>query len=193
MSQTNRTRDAGIDYGLGRTNIDHATGIRYGVISSHAISQAWYDSADADYGKPACPECGADVGESSDVPEAVQAEGWFSGKDYACLSCKECYWSDSVYSDEALGYSYNDDEYSAENCLQSDVILTRSPYYTFGPFCSPCVPGGVSLPDSADKVYDESNGVKAYCFGPDWFDDGKAPYKVYRVADDSEIVPEVGQ
>jgi hypothetical protein len=29
---------AGIDYGMGRTNIDSLTGIRYGVISSHSIN-----------------------------------------------------------------------------------------------------------------------------------------------------------
>jgi hypothetical protein len=50
-----KTEYAGIDYGLGRANVDHETGIRYGVISQHTVGQAWYDSAEAEYGEPHCP------------------------------------------------------------------------------------------------------------------------------------------
>jgi hypothetical protein len=32
-------------------------------------------------------------------------------------------------------------------------------------------------------------GIKAYCFGHDWFDNERAPYKVYRVEDDAVIEP----
>ena len=32
-----KTDYVGIDYGLGRSNIDKATGIRYGVISQHSV------------------------------------------------------------------------------------------------------------------------------------------------------------
>ena len=36
---------AGIDYGMGQSNVDHATGIRYGVIAQNNVGQAWYDAA----------------------------------------------------------------------------------------------------------------------------------------------------
>lgn len=179
----------GIDYGLGLTNVDCETGIRYGVISMHAIMQAWCDSAEADYGKPHCPKCGNDclTSDTIDDPAIVDAE-WFEGKDFACTSCAYCFWSDEAFPDEALSYSYAAEGYQAESCLDSDVIVTKSEFYTFGPFCSPCVPGAVSLPDD-DATYSAESGVKAYCFGHDWFDGGKAPYKVYRVTDDSEVLP----
>jgi hypothetical protein len=46
---------AGIDYGHRTTNIDRATGIRYGVIPANGdICQAWCDSAEAIY--PEIPE-----------------------------------------------------------------------------------------------------------------------------------------
>lgn len=48
----------GIDYGMGRTNIDRETGIRFGVISQNEVLQAWADSSEADYGSPCCPKCG---------------------------------------------------------------------------------------------------------------------------------------
>lgn len=180
----------GIDYGLGQTNVDRETGIRYGVISSHAILQAWVDSAEANYGKPHCPKCGNDCLTSDTIDDvAITGADWFDGKDFTCTTCEHCFSSDQAYPDEALSYSYDADGYKAEDCLDSDVIVTKSEFYTYGPYCSPCVPGAVSLPEDSENAerYDRS-GIKAYCFGHDWFDDGKAPYKVYRVADDSEVL-----
>lgn len=40
----------GIDYGMGRTNIDKKTGIRYGVIHQNEVLQAWCDSSEPNYG-----------------------------------------------------------------------------------------------------------------------------------------------
>ena len=51
-----KTDYAGIDYGLGRTNIDD-NGIRYGVIPIHEVTQAWCDESEGFYGKPMCPTC----------------------------------------------------------------------------------------------------------------------------------------
>ena len=39
----------GIDYGLGKTNIDPKTNIRYGVICQNDVGQAWYDSCEPVY------------------------------------------------------------------------------------------------------------------------------------------------
>lgn len=177
----------GIDYGMGRTNIDHATGIRYGVISQHSISAEVFDDIwrdGADYGDPTCPKCGDPVGASDDAPEDVQELDWFDHKDYYCQDCQDCYWSDSVYSEDPLGFSYAGEGYELADCLQNDVFILKSDFYTFARFCSPCVPGAGNL-DSADP-----DGAKTFCLSHDWFDDGKAPYPVYRVSDDTEVLPD---
>ena len=188
----------GIDYGLGRTNIDRATGIRYGVISMHAITQAWADSSEAQYGDPHCPKCGQPAKDITQHGAAYleQTEEYDSlpgCTDYACDSCRITFDSSDAYPEEAIGYTLDSDGYRAEDCLDSDVIVTKSEYYTYGPYCSPCVPGAVSLPDDHDRdpdTWTADTGIKAYCFSHDWFEEGKAPYRVYRVSDDTEVLPE---
>lgn len=188
----------GIDYGLGRTNIDKATGIRYGVISVHAITQAWYDSAEADYGSPTCPKCQREADEPSAFGDTFKdgrpddyTDEPYESDDYVCVECRHFFGSESAFGDEPLGWYLKDAEYEAVDCLDSDVMVIRSPFYTFGPYCSPCVPGGITLYDDERALeYDAETGNKAYCFGHDWFDEGKAPYRVYRVEDDSEVLPE---
>ena len=49
----------GIDYGRGLVNIDHETGIRYGVISQHEVLQAWADESEPEY---PCDTCDAEAG-----------------------------------------------------------------------------------------------------------------------------------
>jgi hypothetical protein len=39
----------GIDYGMNKTNIDHTTGIRYGVINIGDLNEWAYESFEADY------------------------------------------------------------------------------------------------------------------------------------------------
>jgi hypothetical protein len=129
----------GIDYGRGATNIDHETGIRYGVIAQYSVMQAWADSA-----HPVYPETADDC-------------------------------------DEPIGWEYADDGYELTGCLDSDIMVLKSPYYTLAPFCSPCVPGAGDL-NSA-----RSDGVKTYCLGHDWFEEGVAPYLVYDAVYDVEI------
>jgi hypothetical protein len=175
---------AGIDYGMGRTNVDVKTGIRYGVISQNSVSQAWCDSAEADYGTPTCPQCGGEVIESFKVNN--DGERWprlyeHSCDDYACENCEHYLSSDDVFGDEPQGWSYNDDGYECVDCLDNDIMILKSPYYTLAQFCSPCVPGAGDL-DSTDE-----DGVRTYCFGHDWFEDGTAPYPVYAVADGSRV------
>jgi len=169
----------GIDYGLGRTNIDSESGIRFGVISQHTVGQAWYDDSEPDYGDPTCPKCGNPAVEyDSDSYHAFdRGRGCL---DYACESCAYAFDSDEACPEEALGYSYDGDGYLLSSCLDSDIMVLKSPYYTFAQFCSPCVPGAGNL-DSAMP-----DGVKTYCLGHDWFED-KAPCPVYRVADDQEV------
>lgn len=207
----------GIDYGMGRTNMDTDTGIRFGVIPANDITQSWYDSSDPDYGKPSCGECGneaVDLNADNEMPfdlddlKTIRQEGTFrqhdvlripakhrddcgghkewhdEGRDYACLSCARSFDSDDAYGEEALGFNLDDGEYKAhqggDDC---DVFILESPYYTFAQYCSPCAPGACYLRNPVD-----SNGPKAYCFGPDWFDSERpCPYPVYRVDNDECI------
>ena len=64
---------AGIDYGRGMSNIDHETGIRYGVINQHQVGQTWYDSSEPNY-VYFCPECEAELG--IEYPETCQHCGY---------------------------------------------------------------------------------------------------------------------
>jgi hypothetical protein len=126
-----------IDYGNGQTNIDPETGIRFGVISQNEVLQAWADSSEADYGDPTCGECGnAAIPSDSEWLDDVKDADWYEGKDYACLQCERCFWSDDAFGER-------------------------------------------------------ENGAKAYCFGHDWFENGVAPYPVYRVVDDAAVEPEL--
>jgi len=112
------------------------------------------------------------------------------GGEFACLECARSFDSEDAYSDEPLGFNFDDGEYQAhQNGDDSDIFITQSPYYTHAQFCSPCAPGACSLECPVDK-----NGPKAYCFAPEWFDYGRVtgeylgvattcPYPVYRVSD----------
>lgn len=178
------TAYAGIDYGLGRSNIDNETGIRYGVISQHSIMpEAWEDSLEPVYGDPHCPECGNPIKDETG-PEG--SSDWPSPEhgcsDYPCLSCEEWRSAEDCFPEEPIGWESNDPDYTIDRCLDSDLFVLKSPYYTRAQFCSPCVPGAGNLDHPCET------GPKTYCLGPDWFEDEKAPYPVYRVSDDSEVV-----
>lgn len=175
----------GIDYGRGIVNIDQKTGIRYGVISAHDVGPSWYESSEADYGDPTCGDCGnralpfAEVDGNTD--DWTRAE--YECDDYACISCERIFGSESAYSDEPIGFDYTDDGYIAHQGSDGDIFVITSPFYTRAAFCSPCAPGACYLTDETP------DGEKAYCLDHDWFEDGKAPYRVFRVADDSEVLP----
>jgi hypothetical protein len=132
----------GIDYGLGQSNTDTANGIRYGVISQGSIMPEALDDMKLDYGNPTCPKCGEDVGE-----------------DYACIPCKETFESEEVFPEEALGFSYEKEGYKLSDCLDFDIFILKSPFYTHAQFCSPCVPGAGNLDNPI------ANGPKTYALG----------------------------
>lgn len=175
----------GIDYGLGQTNVDKSNGIRFGVISANKVDY-WDDAPDVDayYGEPHCPKCGNGVvdlatDDSEDFEDFEDAEGGCN--EHACKSCEQFYDSSEVYGDEVQAFVYKSEGYLA-HCSgdDRDIFVEKSPFYTRCDFCSPCAPG-------AGYLTSEGDDCKAYCFGVDWFEDGKAPYAVYRV-DTNECV-----
>jgi len=151
----------GIDYGMGQTNIDKKTGIRYGVISMHEVTQAWCDDSEMGYDVH-CPYCGT-----------------YLRKGFDALRCPGCYkkFKDGDFDEVEVSYFYiKDDEYTAtQTANDTDIFIIKSPYYTLCQFCSPCAPGAGYIMNTVE------DGVKAYCFGHDWFENGKAPYPVYSV------------
>lgn len=205
---------SGIDYGMGLANVDTKTGIRYGVISQHSLSD-WINDVISDgayYGEPTCGKCG----DSDHTHESSAVNGRFactecaeladdgaetcadcgqalmqidSDKDYHCTKCAESFWSDFAFSEEMVGWSHEDDGYKLTDCLQNDVFVILSPYYTYAQFCSPCVPGAGNLDSPIENTF-EADLPKVYCLGHDWFESGKAPYRVFRVSDGSEVLPE---
>lgn len=179
---------SGIDYGHGMTNLDHDTGIRYGVISMHSIMQAWCDSSEPNYGPPCCPKCGNEAIESGELPE--ESEDWeiapHACSDWGCAHCEYIFDSSEAYPEECDSWTYNQEGYemTASGSDGFGIWVTKSPYYMRANFCSPCAPGAGNI-DS-----DNDDGIATYCPGHDWFESGKAPYRVFRVSDDTEVFPE---
>lgn len=178
----------GIDYGNGQTNIDRETGIRYGVIPHAAVGQAWYDDAEPDYGEPCCPKCGNPATETTDISDfnvnGDDVPEWFDdSRKHHCERCKYSISDDETYPESPLGYDYSGAEYLAQQSDEVDICVLKSPYYTRAAYCSPCAPGACYL------LNPDPDGARAYCFGHEWFEDGRAPYPVYRVSDDTEVLP----
>lgn len=174
----------GIDYGNGMTNVDFKTGIRYGVISQHDVLQAWADSSEAYYGKPdrvECPECGEEFGVGGGAAES--SKDW--GDTVVCENeeCEHEFEIELPDCAEPISFFLDDGEYKAECGDSGDIFIALSPYYTRAAYCSPCAPGACHLANPCD------DGDKAFCFDHSWFEDGKAPYTVYKVSDDSVVEP----
>jgi hypothetical protein len=157
---------AGIDYGHGMANVDHETGIRFGVINQGEVIQAWADSSEMIYPDPACPDCGHE----SDKYECPDHGNFEEAWENCCVEA-----IGSVYEEEGYKATQSDDD--------GDIFIEKSPFYTRAQFCSPCAPGAGYLMNPCP------DGPKTYCFGHDWFEDEKAPYPVYRVENDEEVLP----
>ena len=158
----------GIDYGLGKTNIDTSNRIRFGVINQNEIGQSWYDDSEAEYGKPCCPHCDNELDKTEeyqlkDEPVLDKDENEIDDE-YYCSSCEIGIdgYNPDIYPDEPLCHYVINDEYKA-HCSDYDIFIEKSPYYTLCQYCSPCAPG-------AGSIMNEGS-VKAYCFGHDWFEE----------------------
>jgi hypothetical protein len=177
---------AGIDYGLGRTNINHVTGIRYGVIAQGSVLQAWADSSEPDYGPATCPKCGNEALEyNEEKHKAFEHSSSGACADYACETCEIYFEACEAFGEEALAWNYAGDGYECSSAFDNtEIFVTASPFYTFAQFCSPCAPGAGNLDSPIE------DGAKTYCFGHDWFEEGRAPYPVFSVETGQEILPD---
>jgi len=146
MTDRQTDKYIGIDYGMGTSNVDKTNGIRYGVISMNSINLDCTESFEYDYGTPHCPHCGNDavtipthteqsnppgqwVSVIVDTPEAY--EEYEGSGDYACENCERLLDSSEVFADEPIGWSYDADGYELTGCLDNDIFVLTSPYYTF--------------------------------------------------------------
>jgi len=180
---------AGIDYsGPGSTvNRDAETGIRYGMISQHDLSQWAIDDVyqnGEDLGFLAMKEELKDtltsaiekaIEDYGSLPDGVAEETAQAVIDGGEIEYGEC--------QEAGPFAWSEGDYNVQTTSSNELWVFKSPFYTFAQFCSPCVPGAGNL-----NTYCP-DGPKTYCLGHDWFEEGKAPYPVYRVSDDAVILP----
>jgi hypothetical protein len=91
-----------------------------------------------------------------------------------------------------FGYSYECDNpdflyesegYKIINCLDYNFMILKSPYYTFAPECSPCIPCAGDL----DSIFEDRKYMKkTYCLGRDFYDE-EPKFKIYNVSDDKEV------
>jgi|LakMenEpi03Aug12_release.lakeMendotaPanAssembly.Ray.scaffolds.fasta_scaffold00471_60 hypothetical protein len=121
---------------------------------------------------------------------------------------------DTYESGDGHDWLWEKDGYTLSNCLQSDVFVGKSPYFTYAQFCSPCVPGAGNLDNSyepqgkskeqietvkhvaplalgeAIKSWAEQDGYpQVFCLGHDFFDNEEAPYPVFSVATGKRVLP----
>ena len=201
----------GIDYSMGSANVNHETGIHYGVIPARELGEVWYEQSEAWYGDPTCPKCGNEAVEYDDEQHGEFKFEERSSCDYACENCAYVFGSDEAFPDEPRSFYFAGEGIEAEQEADSyassdDIFITKSPYYTYAGFCSPCAPGAGYLMDSfrpkgetkkqietvkeiaplaygdAFRSHAEAEGYpRVYCFGHDWFERGKAPYPVFSV------------
>jgi hypothetical protein len=170
-------------------NIDEKTGIFYGVISQRSLFDEALDiiffgsdSVDLYYEEwrediaTAIKNALADLVYDSDIEDIVA---------YAQDNAR--------YDSDEINPEYNDVEYHIIKCLDSDLMILKSPYVTWAPPCSPCVPEAGNLDDAAKQYASwghaeapnstafaagNSQGGARLCYalGPDWFDNDIAPY-----------------
>jgi len=154
----------GIDYGLGQSNIDLETGIRYGVIPVSHVPGFW-DCAEPVYFY-SCPECGHEFG--YDYPDVEK-----------CPDCGHEITENDFDFLEPVHWEHIDNDYTLvtdSDCV--DIFILNSPYYTYAQFCSPCAPGACYLPS---PLSEKTITNKCYCLDKSWFEDEKAPYEYWRL------------
>ena len=172
--------NAGIDYGLGRTNIDHKTGIRYGVISQNAVTPEALDdiiTRGTDVGfENMRDQAKNDLARA--IASAIDPYGQLHDPDdpdeLAAEILDDVEWH---CCDESGPWEFEGEGYFVKLAQDGDVWVLKSPFYTHAQFCSPCAPGAGHLGSPCE------DGPKTYCLGPDWFEGGEAPYPIFNVVE----------
>lgn len=140
----------GIDYSLGRSNVDPETGIHYGVIPLNVLLDWAIEHFEPEYGNPTCPKCGNEATPTGDFVFSIGDEEEYTYAeeccaDYTCGQCKYIFDTSEAYPEEPNGWTMEDNEYSLSLDSNNDVWVLKSPYYTYAQFCSPCAPGACHL------------------------------------------------
>jgi len=177
--------NAGIDYGMGQSNIDHETGIRYGVIPLHDLMPEAADdifSNGDDVGYAAAIDEIKD-GIESGFKQVLEGLGLRPDDDELSDMADTIMQNQDVYIESSGPYEYSGDGYQLRTMSDnSELFVLKSKFYTRAQFCSPCAPGAGYLRNYCP------DGPKVYCLGPDWFDkDGPPYFRIYRVDDDSLV------
>lgn len=178
---TKPTNYPGIDYGLGQSNIDKATGIHYGMIAQNSVMpealEDVFNGRDLGYEqeeqelKDKLRHALSDYFSDHSWGDANKPTRLAQAVDSAFDALDG--WSDNL---ESSGPYYYESEETLQTTDRGELWVFKSPFYTFAQFCSPCVPGAGNLDSPCET------GPKTYCLGHDWFDGGTAPYPVYSVA-----------
>lgn len=179
-----KTQYAGIDYSNGMSNIDTESNIHYGIIPVNEVLQAWADSSIPIFGGY-CPYCGNKIAKDLDGMQTMNE----------CPNCKQEFDENSFDFIDPDIFVYEHEGYVCQQSADdSDIMLIKSPYYTYAQFCSPCAPGAgylfnsykldIPVDNNLTAIMYQVNAEKAgfpkvYCFGHDWFEGGKAPYPVF--------------
>ena len=142
-----------------KCNMNEKTGIHYGVISFNSVMPEAYDDIYVNGENVTMNDALADHMVNIDEDD----------ENYDNI-VQEFY--DNWYADDDQ-YSYKQDGYHLET-TSFGIYVIESPFYTYARQCSPCCPNAGDL-DSPDE-----QGFKTYCLGPDWFEDEKAPYKIFK-------------
>jgi len=161
--------DTGIDFSHGTpVNLDVETGIRYGIISQHYLGDDIWDIVESIY-YPRCPDCGEDLSELDEIPNE-------------CPVCGEELDPDYLTGDEP-DVMLVDYEGVGGNISGGNLWVITSPYYMRGTHCSPCAPGAVSIGSPTP------GGPRAYCPPHDWYHEGRAPFTIFLVEDNTILPP----
>ncbi len=114
--------------------------------------------------------------------------------------------NDRYESGDSHDWLWEKEGYRLESCLNYDVFVSKSPYYTYAQFCSPCVPGAGNLGNAYEGLEVGPDGYPAFgetfaffaeaagfpkvlCLGHDFFEGEKAPYRVFDVVTGKLVPP----
>jgi hypothetical protein len=171
------------------SNYDEKTGISYGVISPHALNgcalQDLYDQGTDPHYESSKEEF------TTDLKNVLDRFGFSVGQIDEVLSPAIDIFNESFDSCGDGQRDYSDSEYTLH--ISGDnfgIFVIKSPYYTYCRKCSPCAPGAGDLNNPLEiegiEVLDIND--RAYCLDKSYFDDGTAPYRVFRVDNDEEVL-----